>query len=128
MNKISRVADYIGHILSAIERIERHVADADELAFMSSELLQDAVVRNLEVIGEAANKIVQADADFAARHANIPWQVMYAMRNRLSHGYDQIDFEMVWKTVCNDLPDLYRAISAVSPTKSQPGSVQSPSE
>jgi uncharacterized protein with HEPN domain len=114
MNKALRVPDHLGHILAAIERIERHTAGVDELAFLASELIQDAVIRNLEVIGEAANNISRVDAAFAAAHREIPWQVMYAMRNRLSHGYDKVDFEMVWKTICNDLPDLYKLVKAAS--------------
>jgi uncharacterized protein with HEPN domain len=114
MNKALRVPDYLGHILAAIERIERHTADVDELEFLSSELIQDAVIRNIEVIGEAANNVQRVDAAFAAANEEIPWQVMYAMRNRLSHGYDKVDFEMVWKTVRNDLPDLYKLVKAVS--------------
>ena len=114
MNKSLRVPDYLEHILAAIERIERYTADVDELGFLSSELIQDAVIRNLEVIGEAANNILRVDAAFADAHGEIPWQVMYAMRNRLSHGYDKVDLEMVWRTVCNDLPDLYRQIKALS--------------
>jgi uncharacterized protein with HEPN domain len=51
---------------------------------------------------------------FAARHAEIPWQVMYTMRNRVSHGYDNVDFEMVWKTIRKDLPDLYQLVQAAS--------------
>lgn len=112
MNKQLRIPDYLGHILSAIERIERHTDDVDELGFLASELIQDAVIRNLEVIGEAANNIQRVDAAFANAHTQIPWQVMYAMRNRLSHGYDKIDYEMVWKTVCNDLPELYTLVKA----------------
>jgi uncharacterized protein with HEPN domain len=104
------------HILSAIQRIERHVTDLDEFGFLQSELLQDPVVRNIEVIGEAANNIQRVDPNFANAHADVPWQVMYAMRNRLSHGYDKIDFEMVWKTVCNDLPALYQLVKAVKDT------------
>jgi uncharacterized protein with HEPN domain len=114
MNKALRVTDYLGHILAAIERIERHTADVDELEFLSSELIQDAVIRNIEVIGEAANNVQRVDAAFAAANEEIPWQVMYAMRNRLSHGYDKVDFEMVWKTIRNDLPDLYKLVKAVS--------------
>ncbi len=114
MNKSLRVPDYLEHILAAIERIERYTADVDELGFLSSELIQDAVIRNLEVVGEAANNILRVDAAFADAHGEIPWQVMYAMRNRLSHGYDKVDLEMVWRTVCNDLPDLYRQIKALS--------------
>jgi uncharacterized protein with HEPN domain len=110
MNKQLRVPDYLGHILAAIERIERHTHEVDEVGFLASELIQDAVVRNLEVIGEAANNIQRADPNFAQAHTEIPWLVMYTMRNRLSHGYDRIDYEIVWKTVCNDLPELYRLI------------------
>ena len=49
-----------------------------------------------------------------AQNDAVPWQVMYAMRNRVSHGYDKLDFEMVWKTICNDLPDLHKLVKAVS--------------
>jgi uncharacterized protein with HEPN domain len=114
MNKALRVPDYLKHILNAIERIDRYTENIDELGFLNSELVQDAVIRNIEIIGEAANNIQQVDAAFAAAHAEIPWQVMYAMRNRLSHGYDKVDFEMVWKTIFNDLPDLYKRVKAAS--------------
>jgi len=66
LNKALRVPDYLGHILAAIERIERHTADVDELGFLNSELIQDAVIRNIEIIGEAANNIQRVDATFAA--------------------------------------------------------------
>ena len=114
MNKALRVPDYLSHILAAIERIERHTSDVDELVFLNSELIQDAVIRNIEIIGEASNNIQRVDPVFAARHAEIPWQVMYAMRNRVSHGYDKVDFEMVWKTICNDMPELYKLVKAAS--------------
>ncbi len=114
MNKAMRVPDYLGHILEAIERIEEYVSDMDELAFLSSKLVQDAVIRNIEIIGEASNNIQRVDPVFAAQHAEIPWQVMYAMRNRVTHGYDKVDFEMVWKTICNDLPDLCQLVQAAS--------------
>ena len=114
MNKALRVPDYLAHILEAIERIEEYVSDMDELAFLSSKLVQDAVIRNIEIIGEASNNIQRVDPVFAAQHAEIPWQVMYAMRNRVSHGYDKVDFEMVWKTICNDLPDLYLLVQAAA--------------
>ncbi|MDO8771494.1 MAG: DUF86 domain-containing protein [Burkholderiaceae bacterium] len=112
MNKALRVPDYLEHILQAIERIERHTADVDEMDFLASELIQDAVIRNLEVIGEAANNIQRVDAAFAMAHSEVPWQVMYAMRNRLSHGYDRVDYEIVWKTIHRDLPDLYKLVKA----------------
>lgn len=91
MNKALRVPDYLGHILEAIERIERYVSGLDESAFLSTNLVQDAVIRNIEIIGEASNNIQRTDLSFAAQHDNVPWQVMYAMLNRVSHGYDKID-------------------------------------
>jgi uncharacterized protein with HEPN domain len=84
------------------------------MGFLHIELIQDAVIRNLEVIGEAANNIQRVNAEFASAHSEIPWQVMYAMRNRLTHGYENVDFEMVWKTICNDLPGLYKRVKAAA--------------
>ena len=72
-------------------RIERHTAGVDAAGFAASELVQDAVIRNLEVIGEAANNIQRVDPAFTTAHPQVPWAVMYAMRNRLTHGYDTVD-------------------------------------
>jgi len=116
MRKASRVPDYLEHIVSAIKRIERLVTDVDEFVFLHSELMQDAVVRNIVVIDEAANNIQRVDLNFITSYSDIPWQVVYAMRNRLSHGYDKINFEMVWKTVCIDSPALYQLGKAAKET------------
>jgi uncharacterized protein with HEPN domain len=113
MTKALRVPDYLGHILKAIERIDRYTADLDEVAFLNSELVQDAVIRNIEIIGEASNNILRVDPAFAAQHDDIPWQVMYTMRNRVSHGYDKVDLEIVWKTIHRDLPGLHIQIAGV---------------
>lgn len=114
MKKTLRVPDYLGHILQAIDRIQQYTRSVDITGFLADEMLQDAVIRNIEVIGEAANNIQRADAAFAAAHSEVPWQVMYTMRNRLSHGYDSIDLEVVWKTIQNDLPYLHKLIKALA--------------
>lgn len=114
MTKALRVPDYLGHILKAIERIRRYTADMDEGEFMNSELVQDAVIRNIEIIGEAANNIVRVAPAFAAQHNAVPWQVMYTMRNRVSHSYDKVDLEIVWKTIQGDMHTLYQQIQALS--------------
>lgn len=85
----------------------------DEAAFLNSELVQDAVIRNIEILGEASNNILRVAPEFAARHGDVPWQVMYTMRNRVSHGYDKVDLEIVWKTIRSDLPGLYSQIQDV---------------
>ena len=113
MTKALRVPDYLSHILRAIERIGRYTADMDEAGFLNSELVQDAVIRNIEIIGEAANNILRVAPEFAAQHSDVPWQVMYTMRNRVSHGYDKVDLEIVWKTIQSDLPDLHSQIQDV---------------
>ena len=113
MSKSSRIGDYIQHILKAIERIDSYTSDLDEAAFLSNHLVQDAVIRNIEIIGEASNTIQRAAPDFAAHHDEIPWLVMYTMRNRVSHGYDSVDYEIVWRTICRDLPDLYHRLQSV---------------
>lgn len=113
MSKALRVADYLVHLLQAIERIERYTRDLQESAFLENELVQDAVIRNIEILGEASNAVQRVAPDFVARHGDIPWQVMYTMRNRVSHAYHQVDLAIVWKTIRNDLPPLYRRIQAL---------------
>lgn len=114
MTKALRVPDYLGHILKAIERIDRYTEDMDEVAFLNSELVQDAVIRNIEIIGEASNNIQRVAPEFAAQHDDVPWMVMYTMRNRVSHGYDKVDLEIVWKTIQGDLPGLYQQVQALT--------------
>jgi uncharacterized protein with HEPN domain len=114
MNKALRVPDYLGHILMALERIDRYTDSINEATFLSNEMVQDAVIRNMEIVGEAANNIQRVNPAFAEAHKAVPWQIMYAMRNRLAHGYEQVDFEIVWKTIRHDFPDLYLLIKSVA--------------
>jgi uncharacterized protein with HEPN domain len=72
VTKSLRVGDYLGHIQQAIGRIARYTAGMDEPAFLSDELVQDAVIRNIEIIGEAANNILRVNPAFAAQHDKIP--------------------------------------------------------
>lgn len=110
MSKLLRIADYLGHVLLAIERIGRYTQDLDGAAFLRNELVQDAVIRNIEIIGEASKNLQSVAPEFVALHPDIPWQVMYTMRNRVSHAYHQVDLEIVWKTIQNDLPKLHAQV------------------
>lgn len=105
-----RASDYLSHILEAIHRIHRYTDDLDEIAFLNNEQIQDAVIRNIEIIGEAANNIEKHCPEFAGQHPEVPWAVMYLMRNRVSHGYFTVDLEIVWKTIQNDLPELAQLV------------------
>lgn len=104
---VLRILDYLGHIVEAIERIHAYVEDMSEVAFLEDRKTQDAVVRNFEVIGEASHNIERYHAAFAESHPDVPWAVMYAMRNRVAHGYFSVDFELIWRTVHEELPALH---------------------
>ncbi len=110
-----RIADYLRHILEAIDNIQVYTADSDLASFMADRKTQDAVIRNLEVIGEACNNVAKNHPDFAAQHAAVPWGFAYEMRNALAHGYFNVDLAIVWQTIQNDLPSLQKQISVIHP-------------
>lgn len=101
-----RLSGYLTHILQAIDRIQRYTEELDELGFLSSAITQDAVIRNLEVIGEASRNIRQRYPAFADAHPELPLSSAYEMRNVLSHGYFKVDLGVVWQTLEKDLPAL----------------------
>ena len=84
-----RAQDYVSHIVEAIDRIHRYVLDMTELTFLADEKTQDAVIRNFEILGEAAHNIELFHAEFADKYPNVPWALMYTMRNRVAHGYSK---------------------------------------
>lgn len=108
-----RIPDYLSHILEALSRIFNYIDDIDETSFLSNSLLQDAVLRNIEIIGEAARNLVRHHPEFTTKYSHIPWEDMYWMRNRISHGYFSVDFEIVWKTIERDLPYLQKEIQII---------------
>ncbi|MBE3581981.1 MAG: DUF86 domain-containing protein [Thermoanaerobacteraceae bacterium] len=94
-------------MLESIQRIEDYVKGVTRDEFFEDFQLQDAVIRRLEVIGEAAR---QLSADLKARHHNIPWAHVIGMRNILIHEYFGVDLGLVWATVHKDLPVLRDAV------------------
>jgi uncharacterized protein with HEPN domain len=82
----------------------------DRAAFEQNSLVQDAVVRNIEVIGEAVNHINRVAPEFIAQHPELPWQDMRDMRNVVIHAYFAVDFQIVWRTVQEDLPKVKQQI------------------
>jgi uncharacterized protein with HEPN domain len=104
--KAYRTPDYLNHMLTAIIRIESYIKGIDRQSFEADTRTQDAVIRNLEVLGEAARNVLQHDPGFVAAHADVPWALAYRMRNALSHGYADIDLGTIWNTVQTNLPSL----------------------
>ncbi|MCK4376139.1 MAG: DUF86 domain-containing protein [Candidatus Brocadiae bacterium] len=95
-------AVYLGHIRTAIERIADYTADGVD-AFLSDPKTQDAVVRNLETIGEAVKNI---SGSLKAKHARVPWRLIAGMRDKLIHHYFGVDVRLIWDVVAHDLPQL----------------------
>jgi uncharacterized protein with HEPN domain len=108
-----RVREYLDHILQAIGRIDRYTEDMTEAAFAQDERTQDAVIRNLEIVGEASRNIARHHPEFAASHCDVPWEIAYEMRNALAHGYFKVDLKIVWNTIQKDLPRLEQQILAL---------------
>jgi uncharacterized protein with HEPN domain len=79
-------------------------------AFEQSQRDQDAVIRNIEIIGEAANRIQRDTPEFVAAHPQLPWIEMRGMRNKVIHNYFDVNLTVVWNTVKDDLPRLKRQI------------------
>ena len=94
---------YLHDIQDAAKPCVRFTHGMSYDAFISDEVIQSAVVRQLEIIGEASKQI---PAHFRASHLYVPWSDMRDMRNRLIHAYFGIDYDIVWETVRDDLPAL----------------------
>ncbi|MEW6067966.1 MAG: DUF86 domain-containing protein [Nitrospirota bacterium] len=107
---------YVDDILAAIEKIDRFCKDIKKEDFMKNELLMDAVVRNLEIIGEASSKLTTS---FRKKHKEIEWRKIIGMRNRIIHAYDTVNFEIVWDAIYEDLPVLKRKLEEIVSSQSQ---------
>jgi uncharacterized protein with HEPN domain len=118
--------DYLEHIEQAVGRVERYLAGTDLATFLADEQKQDAVIRNLEIIGEAAGRILREFPEFAASNPALPLKAAYGTRNALAHGYFKVDLPIVWKAAERDLPALGAAIRAALrdlPTRGSPSSL-----
>jgi uncharacterized protein with HEPN domain len=98
-------------ISAAIEKIERFIIGMDKGSFMADDKTIDAVVRNLEIIGEAARQIPKA---FKEKNTNIPWDQIVGLRNRIVHDYFGLDLELIWYIITSDLPELRGKIQEIS--------------
>jgi len=108
-----RAKDYLLHMLEAADRVLEYTSGVSEEHFFANQMLQDAVVRNIEIIGEAANNLLEVGPDFASKYPSIPFAQIYGMRNRVTHGYFAVSTAMVWDSVQVDVPELRKQIVKV---------------
>ncbi|MEK7521319.1 MAG: DUF86 domain-containing protein [Patescibacteria group bacterium] len=99
---------YIQDIAQAITKIEHYCRGVNFKTFSEEEMRHDAVVRQLEIVGEATNKLSE---DFRKEYPDFPVKEAISMRNFLIHGYNEINLAVVWKTVQEDLPLLKEHVS-----------------
>ncbi len=97
------------HILEAVERIQKYTRSGKS-AFKKSDLIQDGVIRNLEILGEASRGLSD---DFRTKHKHLPWGKLIGLRNVLAHEYFGVDLEIVWGIVKRRLPGVRRDVSAI---------------
>ncbi|MQX35281.1 HepT-like ribonuclease domain-containing protein [Roseospira navarrensis] len=104
------LGDLLGFMIDAVQRIELYLEDVQKEDFLAdaaaSNMIRDAVVFNIGVLGEVAHDIERSYPDYAKDHPEIPFSRLYAMRNHIFHGYHSINYEIVWTTCVNSIGPL----------------------
>jgi uncharacterized protein with HEPN domain len=95
---------FVSHIRDAIRRISSYLQDVSEAQFMSTPLIQDAVIRQIQIVGEAAKKLSRS---YIEASPSIPWRDIAGMRDKLVHDYMGVDVAAVWDTATRDIPALF---------------------
>jgi uncharacterized protein with HEPN domain len=108
-----RLPDYLDHIRQAAADACGFVEGLSKDDFLEDKRTQQAVIMSLIIIGEAATKVMDGYVEFAQAHASVPWRSMRGMRNRIAHGYFDINLDVVWETVQTALPELLKQLPVV---------------
>lgn len=109
----SRLIDYLEHMQQAAADACGFLKGMAQGEFLEDKRTQQAVIMSLIIIGEAATKVMDSHPEFARAHAEVPWRSMRGMRNRIAHGYFDINLEVVWDTVQTALPELLKQLDLV---------------
>ena len=109
----NRLPDYLDHMQQVAVDACSFVEGLDKDDVIEAKRTQQAVIMSLIIIGEAVTKIMDGYAEFTQLHSDVPWRSMRGMRNRIAHGYFDINLDVVWNTVQTALPELLKQLSDV---------------
>lgn len=101
---------YLGHVIESCKKISGFIKSHDAKEFFQDGILQDAVMYQLSVIGEALKNTTQ---EFKDNHEEIPWSKIIGMRNIVLHDYDRVNIQIVWNTIIKDIPELKKQIQQI---------------
>ena len=110
MSKKRRDKDFLGDIVEAMELIGLYTKGMTYKKFLTDRKTRDAVVRNFEVMGEAAKNIT---ADFKAMHPEVPWKTIAGLRDKLIHFYFGVDYKIVWNIVRKEFPKIIKPVTEI---------------
>jgi uncharacterized protein with HEPN domain len=110
MSEPERVREALRHMLDHAREAVAFACDKTRADLDADRLLNLALMRLLEIIGEAAGRVPE---DVRVRHPEIPWPQIVGLRNRLVHGYDSVDLDILWQIVTSDLPPLIASIESI---------------
>ena len=102
----------LNDIATAAQRTTRFMQGVDKTTFMANEEKQSAVFGQIIIMGEAANRLPPV---FRAAHPQVPWPKMIGMRHRIVHGYDEIDWDIVWQVAAHEIPKLLNLLRPLLP-------------
>jgi uncharacterized protein with HEPN domain len=110
--------ELLGDIREAIQRISAYIAGLDYESFSKDIKTQDAVIRNLEILGEATKNLSEK---FRTAHAGVPWKSMAGARDRLIHHYFGVNLDIVWQIVSTELPKVIEQLPSIPETSASDG-------
>lgn len=105
-----RDEEFLRHMVDAAKRVKAYIGTAAEAEFMAAPMMQDAVIRNIEILGEAANRL---SAAFVGAFPKVPWKDVAGMRHRLIHGYMSVNLHAVWLAASRDVPELLAEVESI---------------